>query len=313
MATQTAIQNRDLSTELAPTRTGTRMFKRKGRSLVLYAAAVFFAIWTLIPIYWMLNLSIIFKEELVNVPANLIPENPTFTNYIRIFDLPAYGPAGEKLDPVGQSFLVRRGWINSIAIAIPVTILTMVVSLPIAYALGRLKFKGQDALLILLLSTRSYPPVATLVPFSAIFFKIGLQSTIWGLMLIYLTLTIPFVAWVMSGFFAALPRNVENAARTDGLTRFGAFYKILVPMAMPGIAACAAISFIICWSEFAFSYILAAGSTAQTFPPTLAGLLYQYAQINEVAAVCIVGLIPPALLAFLFQRQIRNLNIVNPL
>jgi multiple sugar transport system permease protein len=283
------------------------------RKVITYGAAVLLAIWTIIPIYYIINISLMYKEEMVSVPAHLLPQTPTITTYLRIFDLPAYGPTGAKLDPVGQSFLVRQGWLNSFKVAIPVTIVTMFVALPIAYAMGRLSFKGRTGILLALLSTRSYPPIATIIPFSALFLVIGVGSSIWGLIIIYLTLTIPLIAWIMSGFFASLPRNVEHAARVDGLTRFGAFRKVLVPMAMPGVAACAVIAFLTCWNEFTFSLILATGSTSQTYPPTLAGMLWMYAQINEVAAVCVMGLIPPAVLAFLFQRQIRSLNIVNPL
>jgi multiple sugar transport system permease protein len=283
------------------------------RKLVTYGSALLLVVWTVIPIYYIINISLMYKEEMVSVPAHLIPQTPTISTYLRIFDLPAYGPTGARLDPVGQSFLVRQGWLNSFKVAIPVTIVTMLVSLPIAYAMGRLKFRGKTGLLLGLLSTRSYPPIATIIPFSALFLLLGLQSSIWGLILIYLTLTIPLIAWIMSGFFASMPRNVEDAARIDGLTRFGAFRKVLVPMAMPGVAACAVIAFLTCWNEFTFSLILATGSAAQTYPPTLAGMLWMYAQINEVAAVCVMGLIPPAVLAFMFQRRIRSLNIVNPL
>src|SRR5204863_2996928 len=138
------------------------------------------------------------------------PQRPTHTTYLRIFDLPAYGMNGEKLDPVGQSFLVRQGWKNSFLIAIPVTIFTMLVALPIAYAMGRLQFKRKTLVLLGLLSTRSYPPIATIIPFSAVFFALGLQSTIWGLLIVYLTLTIPLLSWIMSGFLPPLPRNIEN-------------------------------------------------------------------------------------------------------
>src|SRR5262249_23135595 len=110
-----------------------------GRRVIIYGAAILMAVWTLIPIYWIINLSIMYKEEMVSVPAPLFPQQPTHTTYLRVFDLPAYGPNGEKLDPVGQSFLVRQGWKNSFIIAIPVTIFTMIVALPIAYAMGRLQ------------------------------------------------------------------------------------------------------------------------------------------------------------------------------
>ena len=314
MATARTADTEGRAVELVRSRPTTMVGARPPlRSIVVYAAAALLAVWTIIPIYWMLNMSLMYKEEIVSVPAHLYPWQPTYTTFLRVFDLPAYGPDGKRLDPVGQSFLVRQGWKNSLIIALPVTLLTMLIALPIAYAMGRLQFKYKTGLLLGLLSTRSYPPIATVIPFSAVFFAVGLQSTVWGLMIIYLTLTVPLIAWVMSGFFASMPRSVESAARVDGLTRWGAFTRVLLPMAWPGIGACAVIAFLTCWNEFTFSLILTTGSSAQTYPPTLSGLLYIYAYINEVAAVCLLGMAPPAILAFLFQRRIRNLNIVNPL
>jgi multiple sugar transport system permease protein len=314
MATRGATQDQVAPTAIArPAAASAASTRRLVRHLIIYGSAILLAIWTIVPIYYVINISMMFKEEMVSVPAHLFPYQPTITTYLRIFDIQTFGPDGAPLDPVGQSFLVRAGWVNSAKVAIVVTFVTMIIALPIAYAMGRLQFKGKTGLLLGLLSTRSYPPVATIIPFAAIFLLVGLQGSIWGLIIIYLTLTIPLIAWIMSGFFASLPRNVEQAARVDGLSRWGAFWRVLIPMAMPGVSACAVIAFLTAWNEFTFSLILATGSPSQTFPPTLAGMLYMYAQINEVAATMVMGLIPPAILAFLFQRRIRSLNIVNPL
>jgi multiple sugar transport system permease protein len=283
------------------------------RRVLLYTAGALLALWSLVPLYWLVNMSLMYRDELISRPAHFYPHNLTITNYLRIFDLPAKGLNGEDLDPVGQSFLVRRGWVNSFAVAIPATLLTLLVALPVGYALGRLRFRFRNGLLFALVSTRAYPPVAVLIPFSALFVAIGLQSSIIGLIIIYLTITIPLIAWIMSGFFASLPRNAERAARIDGLTRWQTFWRVMLPMAAPGIASCAVIAFLICWNEFTFSLILSTGSSAQTFPPTLAGMFNMYSYPNEVAAASVLGLIPPALLAFLFQSHIRRLNIVDPL
>ncbi|MCC6314183.1 MAG: ABC transporter permease subunit, partial [Thermomicrobiales bacterium] len=91
------------------------------------------------------------------------------------------------------------------------------------------------------------------------------------------------------------------------------FLRVILPMSWPGIAVAVAISFMVCWTEFAFSQILAAGSRAPTFPPALAGMFFQVSQPNEMAAASILAIIPPAILAYIFQRRIRNLNLVDPL
>jgi multiple sugar transport system permease protein len=287
--------------------------KHARRKLLVYSAGVLLALWSLIPLYWLVNMSLMYRDELISRPAHFYPHNLTITNYLRMFDLPAKGSNGEDLDPVGQSFLVRRGWVNSFTVAVPATLVTLLVALPVGYALGRLRFRFRNGLLFALVSTRAYPPIAVLIPFSALFVAVGLQSSVTGLIIIYLTITIPLIAWIMSGFFASMPRNVERAARIDGLTRWQTFWRVMLPMAAPGVASCAVIAFLICWNEFTFSLILSTGSPTQTFPPTLAGMFNMYSYPNEVAAASVLGLIPPAVLAFMFQGRIRRLNIVDPL
>jgi multiple sugar transport system permease protein len=312
MMPQEAVRGPARSAALARTGVAAARTRRLGRTIGVYGAAALLALWTALPLYWLVNMSLMFKAEFVTVPAHLYPHDPTITTYLRIFDLPAYDLSGERMYPVGEGFLVRKTWVNSLLVALPVTVLTMLIALPIAYAMGRLDFRYKTGMLFGLLSTRSYPPVATLIPFSALFFSIGLQSTRTGLIIIYLTLTIPLVSWIMSGFFAALPRNIEQAARIDGLTRFGALWRVLIPLAMPGVAACAVISFLTCWNEFFFALVLTSGSLVQTYPVTLSGMQVMVSVPHEVAAVAVLGLIPPTALAFIFQRRIRNLNIVNP-
>jgi multiple sugar transport system permease protein len=283
------------------------------RRVVVYGSAILLAIWTIIPVYWLANMALMYHEELISIPAHLYPHQLTLSNFARMFGLPAGGPNGEALVAIGQAFLVRRGWITSLVVSVAVTILTLLIALPCAYALGRLQYKGRGALLFGIVSTRAYPPVAVLVPFSYLFLLVGLQGTVVGLVIIYLTIAVPLITWIMSGFFASLPRNLERAARVDGLTRWQAFTRIMVPVAMPGVAACAVIAFLTSWNEFTFSLILNAGSSAQTFPPALSSMFFQISFANEMAAATFLGIIPPAILALIFQARIKRLNIADPL
>lgn len=282
------------------------------RRILTIGAAILLAVWTIVPIYWLLNMSLMFKPELLAVPTHLWPHEPTLSNYTRLFGATAMGPGGEML-PIGQAPMIRRGLVNSTIVALAVTALTMVVALPVAYALGRLQFKGRAAMLFAIIASRSYPPIAIVVPFFYLYTRVGLQGTLRGLIIVYLTLTVPMIVWVLTSFFSSLPRTVEAAARIDGNTRWQAFLRVVLPMSWPGIAVATAISFLICWNEFAFSQILAAGSRAQTFPPALSTMFFQVSQPNEMAAASILAIIPPAILAYLFQRRIRSLNLVDPL
>jgi ABC-type glycerol-3-phosphate transport system permease component len=283
------------------------------RRLVLYASAILLAAWTVIPVYWMANMALMYHEELLSIPAHLYPHQFTFSNFLRMFGLTANGPNGEPLVAIGQAFLVRRGWLSSLIVAVAVTLLTMIVALPCAYALGRLRYRGRSGLLFAVVSTRAYPPIAVLIPFAYLFQISGMQGTLQALIIIYLTITIPLISWIMSGFFASLPRNAERAARIDGLTRWQAFRKVMLPMATPGVASCAVIAFLTAWNEFTFSLILNAGSPAQTFPPALSAMFFQISYANEMAAAAFLGLMPPAVLALVFQSRIKRLNIADPM
>jgi multiple sugar transport system permease protein len=284
-----------------------------GRRLLIYGFAALLLVWTLVPIYWLLNMSLMFKTELLSVPTHLYPHDPTISNYTRLFGATAIGPGGAELPVIGQAPIIQQGLRNSLVVAVIVTILTMMISLPVAYALGRMQFGGRTAMLFVIITSRSYPPIAIVLPFVLLYSQVGLQGTVRGLVIIYLTLTIPMIIWVMTSFFSSLPRTVEAAARVDGNTRWQAFYRVILPMSWPGIAVATAISFMVCWNEFVFSQFLAAGSTAQTLPPAISTFFFQISQPTEMAAVSIISIIPPALLAYLFQSRIRSLNLVDPL
>lgn len=283
------------------------------RAAVIYVLAAVLVIWTLVPFYWLLNMSFMVKKELLSVPTHLYPHDLSFSNYLRLFGRKANAPDGEPLLPLGQAGVIRRGLLNSALIASLVTALTMLVALPVSYALGRLRFRGKTALLFAIITTRSYPPIAIIIPFFYLYADRGLLGTRRGLVLVYLTLTIPMVVWVLTSFFGQLPRTVEAAARVDGNTRFQTFYRVILPMSWPGIAVASAISFMVCWNEFAFAQFLTSASPAQTFPPVLPTMFFQISMPTEMAATSVIGIIPPAVLAYLFQRRIRSLNLVDPL
>lgn len=283
------------------------------RRILVYAGAAVLLIWTLIPLYWLAAMSFMYNSEVISVPAHLFPHDFTLANYIRMFGGLANGPDGKPLAAIGQAGLVRSGWVNSLIVSVSVTILTLFVATPMAYALGRLSFKLKTGLLFTIISSRAYPPIAVLIPFSYLFTQVGLQGSQMGLIVIYLTVSIPLVGWIMTGFFASLPRSLEKLARSDGLTRWQAFTQIMVPVAGPGIAACAVIAFLTAWNEFTFSLILTSGSPAQTFPPALSGMFFQISDPAAMAAASFLGIVPPAALALIFQSRIRRINIVDPL
>jgi multiple sugar transport system permease protein len=289
------------------------MPKISRRSVLVYGGAFLLLVWTLAPIYWMINMSL--STTVAIGEARLFPSNPTVCNYVRIFSdtMSCHTAGGVPAQVIGQAGAIRQGLVNSVIISVVVTIVTMVVSIPAAYAIGRLVFKHKLKILTTIVLSRSLPPVAVLIPFSSMYTTTHLQGTILGLIIIYLTLTVPLVVWILSGFFASLPPNIERLARTDGCTRFQALYRVLLGAAMPGVSAVAAIAFLTSWNEFTYALVLTPGTNAQPFPPTLAALFSHVSYPNTNAAAALLAMIPVMIMAYVFQRRIRSLNLVGPI
>lgn len=282
------------------------------RRFAIYFGALMIALWTVVPIYWIFTISVEYRVETQKVPPNLIPEMPTLYQYKRVLGLwpEISGYDGQMMPPSGHSKAVMAGLKNSVIVAVITTIVTLIIALPIAYAMGRYTFKYKSSLLLGILMTRSYPPFAVLIPFFIAYQTLGLLGTLTGLILLHLTITVPLVIWIMIGIFSALPRFAEREARLDGCTRLQAFLKVMVPMAASGIAASALIAFLTSWGEFAFALVLTGGTNSQTLPPVLASMFYQaFGEPGELAAAALLGMIPPLILAAIFQRHIRQLNI----
>jgi multiple sugar transport system permease protein len=260
---------------------------------------VVLALWTLVPLYWLLFLSLTLRPALLGDPTPLVPVPPTAANFAWLLE------TGE-----GQAELVRRGFANSLLIAMLVTILSLAVAAPAAYAVSRRRFRGTSALLFAVLVGRAYPPVALAVPFFWLYARHGLLGTRHGLVAAYVGATVPLAVWLLVSVFAGLPPSVLAAARVDGNTPWQVFRRVAMPLARPGIVAVGVISFVGCWNEFALAQFLAAGSPAQTFPPAVAPLLA--AMPNELAAASVVGIVPAVALVVAFRRFLNVLVLAGP-
>jgi multiple sugar transport system permease protein len=254
--------------------------------------------------------------ERLTQPTHLYPQNPTLFNYLRILGFPAKDITGELRPPSGHAPIVLRGLLNSFILSVIVTPITLIISLTVAYAMVRLNFPLKRTWLFSIITARSYPPFAILIPFFILFQKICLYGTYTGLVILNLTVTVPMVIWLMTTFFENLPVTLEKEARIDGCTRFEAFYRIIVPISKPGIVASATIAFLTVWNEFTFGLLIGAGTPIQPFAPSVAGILsveMGAGDPTEAAAAMILGLIPSLILAYIYQRYMRQLNVVQPL
>ena len=285
---------------------------RREVNLKLFVAlsVLFVLLWTMVPFFWMLWASFMTDSELTEGIVQAIDE-PTLENYKRIF-----GHADKEAIFGGQTKLIGQGFLNSLIVALPVAIIGTAIATLAGYAFGRFNFPAKTGLLFGLLLTRVLPPVAILIPYFTMFRTVGLVGDPGGLILTYLTGIIPLLSWVLMGYFATLPLEVERAARIDGCSRLKVLWYVIIPMAAPGISAAFIIAFLFAWNELLFGIILVGGTKWQTLSPALLAIspltAVGYSPIALFSAASALSIAPPLILALIFQRYITRLNIVDP-
>ena len=268
-------------------------------------------VWTLVPIYWFLKNSVLTPDEIARFPPLLYPLEPTPAAFLNIFGLDYELADGTVRRASGQANQIIRGLWNSLIVSAVVTAVTLVVVLPLAYVFARLDFAHKNKLLFAILLAVALPPVSTLIPFYSMYVRLGLSGTLVGLIIVTLTITIPFVTWMLIGYFRNLPA-VERLARIDGFSRFETFLKIIVPLGRSGVAVAAVIAFLFSWNEYTYALMLVNGTSANTLPTAISGFLFQHPEPSHLAAAVILTMVPPAMVAFFLQRHIAEMNLVDP-
>jgi len=279
---------------------------------IIYIFVLILALWSLIPVYWLLNLSFQHRYQINTNPSYLVPPTPTVSGYLRALGFPAETPFGRE-EASGYAKQFRVGLTNSFLVSIPVTVLTMAFAIPAGYVFGRTRFPFKNGLFFIILFSRTLPPVSIAIPYYQLYRTIGLAGTQIGLIVSYLTLTLPLITWVLTGFFGTLPIEVERAARIDGCSRGAAIRRVLLPIAAPGIAASAVLTFLTSWNEFLFALVLTSTTPAETLPPTIAAPLFGFgSEVEVMSAISSIAMVPAIAAAFVLQRYIVRLRIVDP-
>jgi multiple sugar transport system permease protein len=269
-------------------------------------------IWTLLPLYWFLKISLLTPDEIARFPPPLYPLEPQPAAFFNIFGFDYTLADGTVRRASGQANQIVRGLGNSLIVALVVTVITVLVVVPLAYVFARLEFRHKSQLLFAILLAVALPPVSTLIPFYAMYIQLGLAGTLTGLVLVTLTITIPFVAWMLIGYLLNLP-PVERLARIDGYSRLETLLYIVVPLAKSGIAVAAVIAFLFAWNEYTYALVLVNGTSANTLPTAISGFLFQHPEPSHLAASLALSIVPPALVAFFLQRHIAEMNLVDPI
>ena len=244
----------------------------------------------LLPVYWMLNTSFKEQADVFARPPALVPVPPTLSAY----QTAVFG------DPD-----IARGLVNTFVIATGTTVLTLVVAVPAAYGLARLRIRWVTPALLLFLAVQMIPAVNLALPMFVLFGRVGLVNTYAGLIIANCSLAIPLAITIMRPYFLSVPGEVLEAARVDGCTTFGAFVRVALPVSIPGVITMAVVSFLGAWGEFVFGLALATGDELQPVSVVIAKLTNAFGtRWNELMAVSAVVAVPVIVLFVLLQRYI---------
>ncbi|MGD8494966.1 MAG: carbohydrate ABC transporter permease [Gemmatimonadales bacterium] len=232
----------------------------------------------------------------------------SFTPEARLFEAPSLWPGTPVLDHYRALFTERDFWVpirNSLVVAGTTTLFCVTLGALCAYALARLEFRFKRAILGLILAVTMFPQISIVSPLYLMLRALGLINTYPGLILPYMTFAMPLTVWLLVGFFRQLPRELEEAAMVDGASRLRAFREIILPLALPGLATTAILTFVYSWNEFLFALSFTLGPERHTVPVAIALFRGQY-QVpwGEILAAAVVATLPVAVLVLLFQRRI---------
>ncbi len=262
----------------------------------LYLASLAVALFVLAPFAWLFISSLASGADLLAKPLRWWPAHASLQRYITILTTQDSGSA---------AYVFRHALWNSARTAAGATGLALVVGLFAAYALARFEFRGRRVLTLFFLSTYMLPPIALIVALYMLMGQLHLRDTITGLVLVYSSFVTPFVVWIMRGYFSTIPRELEEAAEVDGCSRMQAFWRVAVPLSLPGLVTTIIFAILMAWDEFLYALILTSSVDAKTIPVAIAEFSGQHmVDYGMIAAGGVLAALPPVLLALVLQRHI---------
>jgi multiple sugar transport system permease protein len=251
--------------------------------------------YCLLPFLWMFIVSIAEEHSQFVRQLEYLPSHPTLDNYREVFVVMPFA----------------RYFGNSMLVAVATMLLTLAVSVTAAYAFVRFQFPGRKVMILGMLLVYMLPSIVLLVPLLVIFRTLGMINTYQSLILAETTHAVPFAVWLLTGYFAALPRELEESALVDGCTPFQALIRIVLPLSVPGIVAAGLFVFIASWNNFLFAYMFTSGEEVRTLPVVTRFFVQGEADFHWgiIMASAVLTTLPVAALFLFFQRYlIRGLT-----
>ncbi len=271
------------------------------RKVVLYALAIGFALYLVVPFYWIVNMSIMHEVDAASVPPHFLPDNPTLANYLSFVN-PSTDQALVGSNAVGDT---PYAVLNSLVVAFSTAVVNLVLGTFAAYSFSRIRFRGSQVLLVVYLLTRMVPGIAIIIPFYLVMRALDLLDTYGALILSYTTFALPITIWILKDYFRTVPRELEDAARVDRCGWFRMMWTVFLPISAPGLVAAAIFSFMTAWNEFMFALFMTSSISSQTIPVIAANFATDLnTQVTLMAAAGVLAVLPPLVLVLICQRLI---------
>jgi arabinogalactan oligomer/maltooligosaccharide transport system permease protein len=270
---------------------GRRMGKRPWyMSLALHGGLVIATIIAIFPVFWIAISSFKPQQEIIGqAELNIWPDDWTWSNYKDVI--------------TNNDYEFLHWFWNSLAIALLTTVVGVFLAATAGYALSRYRFPGYRTALNSFLVTQMFPAAILLVPIYNIIVNLGLLNTKTALVLTYSSVAVPFCTWMLKGYFDTIPISLEEAGRLDGLTPFGTFWRIVMPLSLPGIAVTSFYSFITAWNEVAFANVILTTNESYTLPVGLRTYVFQFDQDWELLTAGSMLVTVPAVIMFLLAQR----------
>lgn len=257
---------------------------------LIYLVYVLISLFFISPVLWTLSISLRPLRDVYKYPPKLFPSKIIFDNYIRVL----------------HTSLLGRYLMNSLIIVLLTILGTLVLSVPASYVLSRIRHRAKGTIMISILVFQMISPLIIAIPIYGYFEKLHLLNTFTGVIIAYIAIQLPFVTWLMKGYFDTIPLSIEEAAMIDGCSRFQTLRKIILPLSLPGIATATIFTAIQSWGQFIIPFVLL--SDSRYFPISLG--LYQYQAGKEaitthlIASASIISIIPVVIGFLILQKFI---------
>jgi multiple sugar transport system permease protein len=245
------------------------------------------ALFAGLPVLWMFAASFKSNQEIFAYPPRLIDESFSLASYIEVLTNP------EQL----------RFFFNSYLVSGLVTIFTLIVGILAGYSFSRFNFRFKNILNLIIIGVQSVPPITLMIPYFGLIVAFGLYNSYWALIFTYMVFTLSYAIIMMTGYFNTLPRELDEAVMIDGGSSFTILWRVLVPIALPGVVSVGVYTFMLAWNEFLFALTLTKTNDMRTVPIGIQLLMGQHSfEWNQMMAMSVLGSLPVLLLFLVFQR-----------